>query len=400
MAQDGCRPWNALRPPGEAQPVAVLRADAQVGLRRVNHPRRAKAWQVHENTVDREMPCSLEEASVPKVPGTATPQKRLRSAYRGWLRVAALVLGGAHSILATHAGSLEKESAVAPPPPPKALQQINPPFNRPILDALQLMPTGGGYRASADALAALHMAIQSDAFGLRIRPERAEPSFCSAATYLVFLQVLVHLQAAHVLGISPATTTALAVGEHQPDGNGAWGRWNANGPGTARFFYELNLGPNFTSFDDAVPGDFLKIFWNDQIGVQESGHSVVYLGRTGGPSAEFVRYWSCNQPNGYGIATVPRTRIRRALFSRLEHPEAINQVSALRPVDEYLAGLLKRSSTPGELVQMTGLRAHVFPNRGGSSDGLPPGWQVYPLAQPGADAGKLTPLSLPPTNAK
>jgi hypothetical protein len=31
----------------------------------------------------------------------------------------------------------------------------------------------------------------------------------------------------------------------QRDGEGIWGRWNANGPGTARLFHEMNLGENF-----------------------------------------------------------------------------------------------------------------------------------------------------------
>jgi hypothetical protein len=65
----------------------------------------------------------------------------------------------------------------------------------------------------------------------------------------------------------------------QGDGVGIWGRWNANGPGTARLFEELHLGKNFTSFEEARPGDFMKIFWNDNIGGTESGHSVIYLGR-------------------------------------------------------------------------------------------------------------------------
>jgi hypothetical protein len=63
-----------------------------------------------------------------------------------------------------------------------------------------------------------------------------------------------------------------------PDGESLWGRWNANGPGTARLFYELGLGRNFTSFSAARPGDFLKIFWTDAVGKNENGHSVIFLG--------------------------------------------------------------------------------------------------------------------------
>src|SRR6185312_14071725 len=109
---------------------------------------------------------------------------------------------------------------------------------------------------------------------------------------------------------------------------------------------------NFTSLEEARPGDFLKIFWHDEIGARETGHSVVYLGTVDTPQGPAVRYWSSNLANGYGEATVPRTRIRRMLFSRLVHPERIQQVNALRPQDAYLAAMLKRDSTPEEMYQM------------------------------------------------
>ena len=64
----------------------------------------------------------------------------------------------------------------------------------------------------------------------------------------------------------------------QRDGAGIWGRWNANGPGTARLFYELGLGRNFDDFEAAQPGDFMKIFWSEEVGRAEHGHSVIYLG--------------------------------------------------------------------------------------------------------------------------
>ena len=50
----------------------------------------------------------------------------------------------------------------------------------------------------------------------------------------------------------PATLTSLLIA-HQRDGQGVWGRWNANGPGTARLFTELRLGRNFTDFAEARP---------------------------------------------------------------------------------------------------------------------------------------------------
>ena len=223
-----------------------------------------------------------------------------------------------------------------------------------IVEAIGTMPAGGSYRANTTAMAALRTAIQSANSQLVIDPPRATPSFCSGATYLVFLSVLEELHRQGRIPLDDATLRALLVQEHQADGAGVWGRWNANGPGTARLFYEAGLGRNFTSFEEARPGDFMKIFWNEEIGSKEAGHSVVFWGRVSKPEGEFVRYWSSNLPNGYGFAEIPMQRIRRVLFSRLEHPEQIRNVLAIPAHDAYLAAMLKRPSSAEEMARMVG----------------------------------------------
>jgi hypothetical protein len=228
-------------------------------------------------------------------------------------------------------------------------------LNAIIKQKVAAMPVGGSYRANIVAMAALRQSIQLTDSQLAIDPNVARPSFCSGATYLVFLSVLQQLARDGQIQLDPVTVRALLVQEHQPDGNGVWGRWNANGPGTARLFYETGLGYNFTSLEEARPGDFLKIFWHDEIGARETGHSVVYLGTVNTPQGQAVRYWSSNLANGYGEAVVPRTRIRRMLFSRLVHPERIQQVNALPPRDAYLAAMLQRDSTPEEMYRMVGV---------------------------------------------
>jgi len=142
----------------------------------------------------------------------------------------------------------------------------------------------------------------------------------------------------------------------QPDGRGVWGRWNANGPGTARLFHELGLGRNFDDFDEARPGDFMKIFWTREVGSHEWGHSVIYLGRETRGGVERVRFWSSNQPDGYGVKSVPRSKIAYALFSRLEHPDRVAGSTALPLVDPYLASLLKVRSSQAEARRQAGLR--------------------------------------------
>jgi hypothetical protein len=106
----------------------------------------------------------------------------------------------------------------------------------------------------------------------------------------------------------------------------------------------------------------LKIFWTDQIGAKEIGHSVIYLGhRHDSEGVELVRYWSSNKKGayaegGYGKAEVPLTKIKQMLFSRLEDPNKINNIGdGLKP-DEYLASMLINSSTPEEMKKMVGIR--------------------------------------------
>jgi hypothetical protein len=229
--------------------------------------------------------------------------------------------------------------------------------NNMILEMIDRMPTGGDYRASSDSIHKLEFAIQKEEDHLVIDPAVAKPSFCSSATYLVFVWTLEELNRRKQIQFAPGIPEKLLVtGQH--DGVGVWGRWNANGPGTARLFAELHLGYNFDSIEQAERGDFLKIFWNDQIGSKEFGHSVIYLWHgLNSEGVEVVQYWSSNKKGGYGRAEVPRSKIKRMLFSRLEYPERINQIGdGLKP-DEYLASMLIRSSSPEEMDKMVGIIA-------------------------------------------
>jgi len=229
-----------------------------------------------------------------------------------------------------------------------------PPVNRLILEEVSLMPLNGGYAPSAAANHALQKAVAGSGEMLRVDASHAVPSYCSGATYLVFLKTLAALQAAQQLVLTPATVSQLKP-NGQPDGTGIWGRWNANGPGTARLFYELGLGPNFTDLRMARPGDFLKIFWSNDIGASEHGHSVVFLGTETKAGVECLRFWSSNIPNGYGVKSVPLSRIHRMLFSRLGHPENINLPLTSRS-DSYLSSLERRSSTLVEMERQCGVR--------------------------------------------
>ena len=165
----------------------------------------------------------------------------------------------------------------------------------------------------------------------------------------------------------PALSQALAaVGDKTEvihgrlDGVGIFGHWNADGPGTAVLFRRLDLGTNFSDYAKARPGDFLKIFWNEHIGKGERGHLVVYLGETDDRSA--IEVWSSQTENddgsaGYGVMRVEKSRIHRALFSRLERPANLVRWLAYGPEEqksEYLIRIRQTGSTGEEMRQVTG----------------------------------------------
>ncbi len=246
----------------------------------------------------------------------------------------------------------------------QAQETMPPPLNQLILETIKSMPAGGGYSAGATATQALrHAAHLSQAAQsqdsqtptpvLVVDATHAEPSYCSGATYLVFLKVISALQNSHRVTLPTATLEAL-LPMGQPDGTGIWGRWNANGPGTARLFYELGFGRNFTSLSAAHPGDFLKIWWSDAIGASEHGHSVIYMGTETRDGISCLSYWSSNVPGGFGVKTVPLSRIHRMLFSRMENPGALNRIGSLPHSDHYLYSLQTRNSTVAEMSQLCG----------------------------------------------
>jgi hypothetical protein len=227
-------------------------------------------------------------------------------------------------------------------------------FNAAILRTISRMPQGGGYSTSSTAKQNLASAVRAEDERISVQPESAQPSFCSSATYLVFVSVLSDLAEHRQIHLSGVDADALRV-TGQQDGEGVWGRWNANGPGTARLFTESGLGENFTDWSRARPGDFMKIFWTQEIGSRERGHSVVYLGTETIKGVEHVRFWSSNQPGGYGEKSAPRAKVAWAIFSRLERPARVSRLASLPRIDNFLASMLKRSATREEVESQCGL---------------------------------------------
>ncbi|HZR04852.1 MAG TPA: hypothetical protein VFA61_03375 [Candidatus Udaeobacter sp.] len=227
-------------------------------------------------------------------------------------------------------------------------------YNSLILDQIRQMPQGGRYSVSHFAKIRLQSSAHFESGKFFILPSQASPSFCSGATYLVFIRTIEALRARGELHLDYSTLERLIIRD-QRDGEGVWGRWNANGPGTARLFHELKLGPNFNNFSQAKPGDFMKIFWSRQVGRNEHGHSTIFLGMENRPDGQYVRYWSSNVPSGYGEKSVPRSKIAYAIFSRLQSPANLARINNAPFVDTYLASLLRSRSSIAEASAKCGL---------------------------------------------
>lgn len=99
----------------------------------------------------------------------------------------------------------------------------------------------------------------------------------------------------------------------------------------------------------------MKIFWTSAVGRNEHGHSVIFLGRTVDHGVEMVRFWSSNQPFGFGQKSVPRARIKYAIFSRLETPENIVHALELPARNPYLGDLVHRESSLPEALAKAGV---------------------------------------------
>lgn len=238
--------------------------------------------------------------------------------------------------------------------PPAAAAQTD--FSQHVLWVIKnKMPTGGGYSATKATVNRLPgNAVSWDVTHQRlsISPYNARPSFCSGACYLVLLQALQRWEQLSGIKLPAEAWQACNIAVDQPDGHGVWGRANANGPGLAKLVADIGAGVNFTDPALARPGDFLKIFWTPEIGAYERGHLVVYLGTTKKSGCTHLRFWSANQPGGYGIKTAPLDQMHNLIFTRITAPQNFARVTSLPETDPLLEAMLTRRFTFAQVIKM------------------------------------------------
>ena len=254
-----------------------------------------------------------------------------------------------------------------------------PPNNQLILRAIAQIPDGQGFGRGDGRIDALASAIEVLPDQIRISPAKAAPAFCTAATYLVLWTAIAELRNTGKLKLDAEALEELQVRskKQMPDGTGVWGRWNADGPGVAVVFKELRLGTNRTDIREALPGDFLKISWNQSVGKGERGHLGIFDSqRNCRPTADetrlqrYVCFWSSQPENdraipddqkgtaGFGVKCVPQKKVVRAIYSRLESFAAFNAAPKImgRKSPNYsqseLAAWLDRARTQEEVEKL------------------------------------------------
>jgi hypothetical protein len=224
---------------------------------------------------------------------------------------------------------------------------------------------------------------------------KVRPSFCSSATYMLLLKTISNWDAKqetrHVSQAAWRNLKPITIGTEekprQDDGYGCWGRANANADGLAVLIHELGAGKSFyvgmkdeyaneqaysDAWDQAQRLDFMKIFWNENIGcgqADEAGHMVVYLGSEPGTDEEGNRddtiyYWSSNGSKaditkGYGVQTTKMSNVKRAVFTRITNPENFDMAKTISPYNKQVfldAMNGQRNGTVEEVKENAGIK--------------------------------------------
>ena len=274
-------------------------------------------------------------------------------------------------------------------------------YNAMILDIIKGLPSGGGYSRGGSFQLPTITAHNIGGGHWEMRVYDGFPSHCTSATYAVLTRLIAVLQDSGRIALDGEQIATLSAKNRMPDGTrlvdgqGPFQIFNANGAGTAALLNHTGTGMSFR--DDklayARPGDFLKMFWNENVGASEQGHQVIYLGHKTVGSRDMLCFWGSQRQNkkkrpggtealyfpaadggkvedGYGEACRPRSDIKAMIFSRvtcMEHlaagldamgAKAIETRGMPFPfVDEFLVSLRKTSFDHAALDRVFGILA-------------------------------------------
>jgi hypothetical protein len=204
-----------------------------------------------------------------------------------------------------------------------------PQINRIILQAVDKVqataPTGGTYFIGVKAdPPESPVGYPLTLFGNPLLAPCRSSSYCSGATYAVFVEALGSLISHRKGEINAAQIEAIRLqepnGGRRDDGVKFWGWWNADGPGSLLAMTQYSdIGVRIDPVA-AKPGDFCNIDW-----IKGAGHSVVFLAWEVAPDGSpGMRFWSSQKStNGFGDLTVPLKSIAGFVFTRLTSPESL-----------------------------------------------------------------------------
>lgn len=285
-------------------------------------------------------------------------------------------------------------------------------YNTMILDIIKNLPTGGGYSLDAGRVQLPTVTAHNIGGGRwEMRVYDGFPSHCTSATYALYAHLVATLHNGGRISLSADELGSLELlrtmpdGTARVDGQGLYGIFNANGAGVAAFLKHTGTGMSFRDdkLEYARPGDFLKLFWNENVGASEQGHQVVFTAHRVMAGRDMICFWGSQRQNrkkraggtealyfpasangevqdGYGEVCRPRSDIKAMIFSRvtcMEHLasglEDMGAKAAARGgmahlfVDDYLFSLRKTSSDRATLDSLY----DIFPAPAAFADVIP-----------------------------
>jgi len=149
-------------------------------------------------------------------------------------------------------------------------------------------------------------------------------SYCSGATYAVFIETLNQLfpDGDHALSAERAETLRMQEpdGSRREDGVKFWGHWNDDGFGNHFALVQYAGMGDAIKPADALPGDFVNINWKSG-----HGHSAIFLCFFLDESGAKRMLYFSSQPgtNGLGDQSSPLDKIQDVKFVRLTHPDRL-----------------------------------------------------------------------------